>query len=245
MTKIFLALLLPPLFAVYLAVVALSLDTDEAYTQYLLIIPTSYFLGSIPWGFLITLAVKGVDIRQYGSGRIGTSNVLRTTGGPFAVLALALDLSKGLMAVVLARVVVDTPSAEVAAGLAALAGHNWSVFLGFRGGRGIVTGVGGLLIMEPIAAGIAMATFTPITLFTRYLSLGSIISVVVAFLAHLAITLLDHAPTAYLFYTGIGGAIIICQHRDNLRRLIQGTERRLGQRADRIGEAPSPGMGGG
>ena len=245
MTKIFLGLLLPPLFAVYIAVVIFALDTGEAHTQYLLIIPASYFLGSIPWGFLITLAVKGVDIRQYGSGKIGTSNVLRTTGWPFAVLALALDLSKGLVAVVLARVVVDTPIAEVAAGLVALVGHNWSVFLGFRGGRGIVTGVAGLLIMEPIAAGIAMTTFTPITLFSRYLSLGSIISVIVAFLALLAIALLDHAPMTYLFYTGIGGAIIIWQHRDNVRRLIQGTERRLGQRADRIGEAPSPGMGGG
>ena len=243
MTKIVLGLLLPPLFAVYVLVVIFALDTDKTYTQYLLIVPASYLLGSVPWGFLITLAVKGVDIRQYGSGMTGTSNVLRTTGGPFAVLALALDASKGLIAVVLARIVADTPTAEVAAGLVALAGHNWSVFLGFRGGRGIATGVAGLFVMEPIAAGIAIAIFTPITLLSRYLSLGSIISVLAAFLALLSIALLDHAPMTYLFYTGIGGAIIIWQHRDNISRLIQGTERRLGQRAEPVGEAPSPGTG--
>lgn len=245
MTKIVLGLLLPPLFAVYVLVVIFVLDTDKTYTQYLLIVPASYLLGSVPWGFLITLAVKGVDIRQYGSGMTGTSNVLRTTGGPFAVLALALDVSKGLLAVFLARIVADTATAEVAAGLMALVGHNWSVFLGFGGGRGIATGVAGLFVMEPIAAGIAIAVFTPVTLLSKYLSLGSIVSVLAAFLALLSIALLDHAPMTYLFYTGIGGAIIIGQHRDNIRRLMQGTERKLGQRADRIGEAPSPGAGGG
>ncbi|MCE2463573.1 MAG: glycerol-3-phosphate acyltransferase, partial [Dehalococcoidia bacterium] len=90
-----------------------------------------------------------------------------------------------------------------------------------------------------------LAIFTPISLLSRYLSLGSVLSVLVAFLALLSIALLDHAPKTYLYYTGIGGAIIIWQHRDNIRRLIRGTERKLGQRADRIGEAPSPGTGGG
>ena len=97
--------------------------------------------------------------------------------------------------------------------------------------------MGGLLIMEPIAVAIAFGVFTPVTLISRYLSLGSITAVVVAFLAVLVMVLLDYSSSAYLYYTGIGGAIIIWQHRDNIRRLFRGTERRLGQRASRVAEA--------
>ena len=245
MATVIASLFVPPLLAIYVLVALLVLDMDQSYAQFALILPIAYVLGSIPWGFLITMVAKGIDIRQYGSGKVGTSNVLRTTGGPFAVLALVLDLSKGLLAVFLARAISDTAAVEVAAGLLALVGHNWSVFLGFKGGRGIVIGLGGLLVMEPTAAAIAIvAGFTPITLLTRYLSLGSILSVIMAFLVLLAIVLLDRSSAIYLLYAGIGGAIIIWQHRDNIRRLFQGTERRLGQPAERLGEAPSSGVDG-
>lgn len=243
MAGILLGLLVAPLLAVYVLVVLLVLDMDSSYGQYALLIPVAYILGSVPWGYLITLAVRGVDIRQYGSGKVGYSNVLRTTGGAFAVLALALDLSKGLLAVFLARAVADTDAAQVATGLVALAGHNWSLFLGFRGGRGIATGVGGLIVMEPIAAAVAMATFTPITLLTRYLSLGSTVSVVVAFLTVLVMVIIDRSTAAYLVYTGIGGAMIIWQHRDNIRRLLKGTERRLGQPSERMSGTSSSEIG--
>ena len=243
MAQIVLAIALPPLLALYAAIVLLVMDTDTAPAQYALIIPLAYVLGSVPWGFLIGMAVKGVDIRQYGSGKIGTSNVLRTAGGTFAALTLVLDLSKGLLAVLLARVVTDEPLLQVAAGLGVLAGHNWSVFMGFKGGRGISPGLGALLIMQPVAAAIALASFIPITLLSKYLSLGSMLSVIVAFFASLAMVLLDHGSSTYLWYTGIGGAIVLWQHRDNAQRLIQGTERRLGQRTERIEEAPIPGTG--
>ena len=244
MAMIMVGLLVPPLLAVYAMVVLLVLDMDRSYAHYALILPVAYVLGSIPWGFLITLAARGVDIRQYGSGKIGMSNVLRTAGGPLAFLALILDLSKGLLAVFLARVVADNAAAEVSAGLAVLIGHNWSVFLGFKGGRGIATGLGGLLLMAPIAGAIAMAIFAPVTLLSRYLSLGSMTSVLAAFLSLLAMVLLGHSSTTYLLYTGIGGTIILWQHRSNIQRLLQGRERRLGQSADRIAEASSSGPGG-
>ena len=202
MVKFTLSLLVPPLLAVYALVLLIALDMDRAYAQYALVLPVAYVLGSIPWGFFITHVAVGVDIRQVGSGKIGTSNVLRTAGGPLALLALGLDLSKGLLAVLLARIVVDTVTAEVAAALLALAGHNWSLFLGFRGGRGIATGLGGLLLMAPIAGGIALASFAPVTLFTRLLSLGSITAVVVAFLSILGMALLGHTPSTYLVYAG-------------------------------------------
>ena len=243
MAVIILNLFVMPVLGIYVVAILLVLDMDQPYAQYALLLPVAYVLGSVPWGFLIALAAKGVDIRQYGSGQIGTSNVFRTAGGPFAVLALVLDLSKGLLAVFLAKAVADTSAAEVVAGLAALAGHNWSLFLGFKGGRGIATGLGGLLVMQPVAGAIALAVFTPVTLFSRYLSLGSITSVLAAFLALLAIVLLDRSSATYLLYSGIGGAIIIWQHRGNIQRLLQGTERRLGQPAERIGDAPSSGAG--
>ena len=243
MAAVVLSLLLPPLLALYIVIVLLVLDMDRAYAQYALVLPVSYIVGSIPWGFLTTLAVKGVDIRQYGSGKTGFSNVLRTSGGPFASVALILDLSKGVLAVLLARVVGDTEALEVAAGLMALAGHNWSVFLGFTGGRGIVTGTGGLLVMEPIAAGVAFAVFTPITLLTRYLSLGSMIAVIVPFITVGVLVLLDRSSATYLAYTGVAAAVILWQHRGNIRRLLQGKERRLGQPAEASSEVSSPGMG--
>ena len=241
MTLIVLGLAVPPLLALYVLVLLLVLDIDRLHTQYALVLPIAYVLGSIPWGFLITMVAKGVDIREYGSGKIGTSNVLRSAGGPFALMALGLDLSKGLLAVFLAKAVADSASVEVAAGLVVLAGHNWPLFLGFRGGRGIATGLGGLLVMAPIAGGIAFASFAPVTLLTRYLSLGSITAVVVAFLSVLVLVFLDRSSATYLLYTGIGGAIIIWQHRDNIQRIFRGTERRLGQSARRTSEPSGSG----
>lgn len=245
MPRIVLTLLLPPILAVYTIVIFVFLDVDESYTQYALIVPVCYLLGSIPWGFLITMAVKGLDVREFGSGMVGTSNVLRTAGGGYALVSLALDASKGMLAVALARIVGDTPMVLVVAGLAALAGHNWPIFLNFRGGRGIATGLGGLLVMEPISGAIAIASFTPVTFLTRYLSLGSIASLFGAFLSMLGLVLLLDSPAIYLWYPGIGGTVIIWQHRGNIQRLLQGTERRLGQPAERIAKAPSPDQEGG
>ena len=243
MVAIVLSLLVVPVLAIYVVVVAVVLGRDGPYGQYALIIPVAYVLGSIPWGYLITLAVKGEDIRQYGSGKTGMTNVLRTVGGRFAAVALLLDVSKGVLAVFLARVVADTAAVEVVAGLAALLGHNWSVFLGFAGGRGIATGLGGLLVIEPIAGAIALATFAPVTLFSRYVSLGSLTSLAVAFLAALVIVFLGYSSATYLVYPGIGGALITWQHRENLRRLLRGTERKLGQAAEKFGEAACPSVG--
>ena len=245
MARIAVILSVPPLLAIYIMVLVLALDTDKGYTQYLLLVPVAYIMGSIPWGFMIALAAKGVDIREYGSGKTGVSNVMRTVGGPLAGLVLLLDLGKGILAVFLARGVADSASAEVVAGLAALAGHNWSVFLNFHGGRGINTGLGGLLVMAPVSGAIAMATFAPVTLLSRYLSLGSVISLFVAFFSLLALVLLDRTSATYLWYGGIGCTVILWQHRDNIQRLLHGSERRLGQPADRVGGTPSSSAGGG
>ena len=243
MVMIAIGLTVPMLLAAYVLIVAVAFDHDKASTQYALVVPISYAVGSIPWGFLFTWVAKGIDIREFGSGRTGTSNVLRTIGGHFAVFVLALDLSKGLSVVLMARLVIDTPTGEVTAGLLALLGHNWPLLLGFKGGRGIATGLGGLLIMEPIAAGIGIAGFASITLFTRYLSLGSVIGVATTVLAVFVRAVLDELSATYLLYAGIGGAMIIWQHRDNIVRLLRGTERRLGQPAEGLNEPSHSGLG--
>lgn len=230
---VFCLLVLPVLIASAVAVLLLMPGAPEA-AKYAAVLPLAYLFGSIPWGYFFLYWRRGLDIRDYGSGRIGVSNVLRTGGGRVAALVLLLDLSKSVVMVLLARVLIGTTTAEVWVGLLALMGHNWPVFLKFRGGRGIVTGLGGLSVMAPIAAAIAAVAFIPITLISRYLSLGSITAVVVACLSLLALTLVGVYSSTYAWYGFGAGAIIIWQHRDNIQRLLRGTERRLGKPAAKL-----------
>ena len=232
--------ILPTVIAIYTILVLLLLDTSEIYVQYLVIIPLSYVLGAIPWGFLLSRISKGIDVRQYGSGKTGMSNVLRTAGGRIATLVFIFDITKGALVVLLARAITDSPLAEVVAALLSLVGHNWSVFLGFTGGRGLLTGFGSLLVMSPISGLIAISSFLPITLITRYLSLGSIIGTIVACLTLLILTIpgmpipISDPDPIYIAYTFIAAVIILWQHRDNIRRLLRGQEQRLGQPAERL-----------
>lgn len=227
-----------PLLAVSVVLVFLGMVGRNAAAQYAAVLPLSYLVGSVPWGYLLLRWRRGVDIREYGSGRTGMTNVLRTAGGKAAVVVLLLDSGKGLLAVLLARMVIGTTEAEVAAGLLALCGHNWPVFLGFRGGRGIATGLGGLSLMAPLAVAIGAVFFVPVTLVSRYLSLGSLTGVVVSCLALVGLTLAGVYPSTYStywVYAFLGGAIIIWRHRDNIKRLREGKERRLGHPAGKPG----------
>lgn len=220
-----------PVVAAGVILVFLTLGNASKLAQYAAVLPLAYLIGSLPWGYLLLRWRHGVDIRQFGSGRIGTSNVLRTAGGRAAAAVLALDLGKGVLAVMLARVVIGTNSGEVAAGLLVLVGHNWPVFLRFRGGRGIATGVGGLWVMAPIAAALATLFFITVTLVSRYLSLGSITAVIVACLSLVGLTVAGIYSSTYWVYAFPGGAMILWQHRDNIQRMLRGNERRLGQPA--------------
>ncbi len=220
-----------PLLGVAVALVLLTMGSQPQAARYAAVLPLAYVIGSIPWGYILLRWRRGVDVRQHGSGRTGMSNVLRTGGGKVAGAVLALDLSKGIVAVLLARLVIGGTGAEIASGLLALAGHNWSVFLGFQGGRGVATGLGGLSVMAPIPAAIAAITFIPVTLFSRYVSLGSLSGVLAACASLAVLSLLGMYSGAYMAYAGLAGVIITWQHRDNIQRLLRGTERRLGQSA--------------
>lgn len=245
-----------PLLAGASAAALLTLRAGPPAAQYALLLPLAYLIGALPWGYVALYLRRGIDIREYGSGRTGVSNALRTAGFRIAGLVLLLDLAKGIAAVLLARALVGDALAEVTAGLLALAGHNWPVFLGFRGGRGIAPGLGGLAVMSPLAAVAGVLVFIPTCLISRYLSLGSIMGVVAAGAALAILALVEGlTPTGYLLYGSLlglgynafgitpipylvygllGGAVIIWQHRDNIQRIAQGTERRIGQRASGV-----------
>ena len=217
-----------PLLAAAFVAVLLTMGGQPKLVQYAAVLSISYLLGSVPWGYILLKMRMGVDIRQYGSGRTGMSNVLRTAGGKVAALVLLLDVSKGVLPVFLARTIIGASEADVAAALLELIGHNWPVFLGFRGGRGIATGAGALTILAPISAAVGFLVFVLATFASRYVSLGSITGVVAASLAMLALDLLGYSPTPYTLYGFLGGGIIIWQHRDNIQRIREGNERRLG-----------------
>ena len=205
-------------------------------TDYLIPITVGYVLGSVPFGLIAAWAFKRVDIRDFGSGRTGMTNVLRTVGAPAAAIVLVLDMGKGVAAVMVARLLGDSHGAEVAAALAAMVGHNWPVFIGFKGGRGTAPGWGGLCILSPLAGLIAPAVAFPIVGATRYVSLGSLAGAVAAVVALVVMAATGHAPSAYMWFGAIAGALIVVQHKDNIQRLLKGEERKLGQSAGALKE---------
>ena len=215
--------------------------------QFLAVIVIGYLLGSIPSGILIGKLFAKVDIRAYGSGKIGATNVLRTVGKRAAALALGLDILKGALAVVFAGLIVGRNYlvigedfglgllvAQVLAALASIAGHNWSIFLGFKGGRGVATFFGGLIALCPVAALFGGEVFIIGAGLTRFASLGSIAGAVGTFSILIPLTIFNGFPLEYLIYALIGTVVIIIMHRENIARLLTGKERKIGEKAETI-----------
>ena len=146
-----------------------------------------------------------------------------------AAVVFALDVSKGVLAVMMAKEATGASGAEVAAALAALVGHNWPVFLGFRGGRGILTALGGLSMMAPVPAVVATVIWIATAFGSRYISLGSIIGVLAGAVSLIALVMLaGWYSQTYMIFAGVAAVMIIWQHRDNIQRLLRGNERRIG-----------------
>jgi len=214
--------------------------------QYFAAVIVGYLLGSIPFGLLIAKRTAKVDVRQHGSGKIGMTNVLRTAGRKAAALALVLDVLKGVLAVVFAGWVVgkgylamgnfgfDALLAQVLAALAAVVGHNWSVFLKFRGGRGVATFFGGLIALFPFVALFGGEILLIGAVSTRFASLGSIAGVVGTYAILVPLTVLNGFRIEYLVYALVGTVIIIVMHRGNIARLIAGKERKLGEKVEEV-----------
>jgi glycerol-3-phosphate acyltransferase PlsY len=204
---------------------------------FLIMIPVGYLIGAVPFGYLAGKLFANVDIREHGSGSIGMTNVLRTAGARVAIGVLLLDMGKGVLAVVITRLAFDSHGAEAAAALAVLFGHSWPVFIGFRGGRSTASGWGGLLILSPIAGLIAAIVGIPLIALTRYVSVGSIGAASLGSLALvvLALTGIAETPFVYSWYGIIGGTLIVLRHKENILRLLNGTERKIGQPVDIAG----------
>jgi glycerol-3-phosphate acyltransferase PlsY len=185
-----------------------------------------YGMGSLPLGFVLTSRLKGVDLRLVGSGNVGAANVHRTAGLKVALVVVAIDVLKGAVTVMVAARLVGGLDAPVAAGVAAIAGQIYPVWLRFRGGKGVATACGVFATLAPVATAIAAAGFVATVWMTRYVSLGSVLAS--AALPPLA-WLLD-LPTPIVAGATIAALLIIPRHAGNLARVADGTERRLGQR---------------
>ena len=188
----------------------------------------AYVVGAVPIGFLVARAFGVGDIRRHGSGNIGATNVLRTLGRLPAIITLLGDIAKGYAAVALAAWLAgDVPAVTAAGAAAAVVGNCWSVFLGFRGGKGIATGLGALLRCVPWATLAALPVFVAVVATTRYVSLGSLLA---AACVPLGALLLGYPHVAALAAL-IVAVIVIARHHANIARLRAGTESRLGSRA--------------
>lgn len=219
--------------------------------QYLTAVIVGYLLGSIPFGLLIAKQTANVDVRKYGSGKTGATNVMRTAGKKAAAVAAILDLSKGALAVLFAGLIVGKSYlvvgdfglgsilAQVLAAAAAVAGHNWSVFLKFRGGSGVATFFGGLIALCPVVALFGGEIIIIGASLTRFASIGSIAGVVGTYAILVPLTVLNGFPLEYLIYAMLGTFMIIVMHRGNIVRLITGKERKLGEEAEKLSVPPS------
>jgi acyl phosphate:glycerol-3-phosphate acyltransferase len=192
-----------------------------------IVLIVGYLLGSIPFAYLLARRHRGIDLRRAGSGNVGAANLLRTTTKKIGVSAMALDMGKGIATVLVARQIEPGAAAPTLAGIAAVLGHIYPVWLGFKGGKGVATTCGVFAVLAPGATAIAGIFFLATVWWTRYVSLGSVVASAVL------------GPVAY--FTGSRGivvvgalivaAIVIERHRANLGRVVAGIERRIGQRA--------------
>lgn len=193
--------------------------------QELIAVASGYVVGSIPFTFLLSRRLGGVDLRRVGSGNVGAANVLRTIGIAPAIAAMCLDAMKGLAAVLLAQRLAAGPGTHVAAGLASVVGHIHPVWLGFHGGKGVATAAGAFALLAPWACAAAAGVFAVAVCTTRYVSVGSVAGSITLAVA----AAISDVPAAVGPGAAIAAAVIAFEHRGNLARLAAGTERRLGE----------------
>ena len=182
----------------------------------------AYLIGAIPFGYLLVKAMTGADVRAAGSGNIGATNVLRTTGRAAGVATLLLDIAKGFLAVwLMAHLASADAFWTSAAALAVMAGHAFPVFLRFQGGKAVASFVGAFLCLTPLPLAAALVVFVVVVAWTRHISMGSIVSAAVF---PLAVWIVLHPAWPVVASAALAGAFIVYRHRGNIARLRAGTE---------------------
>ncbi len=193
----------------------------------------AYLLGSIPFGYVLVRVQKGIDVRTTGSGSTGATNVMRSLGAAGFAATFVLDLLKGFAAVVLAqRWNSGDPNWTAAAAVAAVVGHCFPVWLKFRGGKGVATGLGVFLALAPKEAGIALAIFVLLVALFRYVSLGSVVA---AGVFPILVYTLGHPPLPLTLGATASAAVVIGRHHSNIARLLKGTESKVGGKKTEAG----------
>ncbi len=197
----------------------------------------AYVVGAVPVGYLVARLFGVTDIRRHGSGSIGATNVLRTAGRLPGIVTLLGDIVKGYLAVALAGWIDGgAPRALAVGAVAAVVGNCWSLFLGFRGGKGVATGLGALLRLIPLATLAALPVFLVVVITTRFVSLGSLLGAACVPFGALALG----APRPAVVGAVAVAAIVVLRHHENIARLRAGTERRLGERRASGAQDPAP-----
>ena len=190
---------------------------------WILIIVIGYLIGSIPNGLIFGKMIWNVDLRQRGSGNIGATNAWRVIGKKAGILIFFLDFLKGVIPVFLASIFIGTPWSMVIAGLASIAGHVFSIFAAFQGGKAVATGLGVITVLMPNIAAIVFVVWLAIVLITRYVSLGSIVaSILVPILA-----VVFEYPQPFFSFGVFTATLIVLRHRPNIKRLLNGTENKI------------------
>ena len=223
--------------------------------KYISCIALGYLLGSIPCGVIVAKRFARLNVLELGSRSTGTTNVLRTAGRKAAVIVFTADLLKGALTVLFAWLIMGNSYLAVSifgfgkhfgmvlAALAAVVGHNWSVFLKFRGGRGVTTYFGGMMALSWPTALLGGELFLIGVFTTKFVSLGSIAAVVGTYVLMILLTIFYNWPLEFLLYALVGTIVIIVMHRGNITRLLAGNERRLGDKAEEM-QGSNPGDGG-
>lgn len=191
--------------------------------QYLIIAVVGYLLGCIPSGLIVGKFFCNVDIRNYGSKNIGTTNMFRILGPKPAIVVLLADMAKGMLAVFFAQYLVGDTSSLLLGGIVSIVGHNYPVFLGFKGGRGVATGLGVICVLMPKVTLIVFSVWAVIVFITRYVSLGSVVA---ATLVPILAWYFEY-PWLFCLFSLLAAAFIVIRHKENIERLLKGTESKI------------------
>jgi len=215
--------------------------------KFILVALIGYFIGAIPVALIIGKRMAGIDISKRGSGNIGGTNVLRVIGFKAGAITMALDLAKAIVPVILARFIIgdsilqiagftlDWRWGQVITALMVMVGHNWSVYIKFRGGKGAAVYYGSWFAIWPVVGLFGGLILIITVLLSKYMSLGSILGSLSILCLFIIMTITNASPPVYLIYSVLAAALIVYQHRSNISKLQTGTENRMDQGPNKIG----------